>query len=111
MRKARSNSGAPVVAGAFYPANPDTLAQWMNGMLTHSQVSYPQARPLGLILSTFALWTLSYMKILPFRRCAIVAVLLVLGTAAWLGRTPRAGAGRRGRDPVTRQGSASGPRR
>ena len=46
---AQAQTRTPAVAGAFYPANPDTLAQWMNEMLTHSQVSYPQPRPQGLI--------------------------------------------------------------
>jgi AmmeMemoRadiSam system protein B/AmmeMemoRadiSam system protein A len=37
------------VAGAFYPAEPAALGQLVDEMLTHSPVSYPRERPLGLI--------------------------------------------------------------
>ena len=44
------------------------------------------ARPLGMALGGFLVWTLSYLHLLPFRRWSIVLVLLLLGAAAWFYR-------------------------
>ncbi len=44
---------------------------------------YLLAKPLGLGLSSLLLWTLSYLKILPFHRWAILFCLFALGAAAW----------------------------
>lgn len=45
---------------------------------------YLLAKPIGLVLTSLLLWTLSYLKILPFQRWAIVLVLCAVGLAAWL---------------------------
>lgn len=44
------------------------------------------ARPLGMVLGGFMVWTLSYVRVLPFRRLSIILVLLLLGAFAWLYR-------------------------
>lgn len=42
------------------------------------------AKPLGLVLAALALWTLSYLKILPFQRWTVTLVLCALGLLVWL---------------------------
>ena len=45
---------------------------------------YLLAKPLGLALSTLLLWSLSYIKVLPFHRWSITLVLCIMGLMAWL---------------------------
>lgn len=45
---------------------------------------YLLAKPIGLVLTSLLLWTLSYLRILPFQRWAIGVVLCAVGLAAWL---------------------------
>lgn len=44
------------------------------------------ARPLGMALGGFVVWTLSYVRVLPFRRLSIILILLLLGAFAWVYR-------------------------
>ncbi|MEA4888952.1 MAG: DUF2298 domain-containing protein [Clostridiaceae bacterium] len=44
---------------------------------------YLLAKPLGLGLSSFLLWTCSYLRLLPFHRWSIIAVLALTGVIAW----------------------------
>lgn len=45
---------------------------------------YLLAKPLGLALATFMLWTFSYLHLLPFRRWTILLILAAIGAIAWL---------------------------
>lgn len=45
---------------------------------------YLLSKPIGLVLTSLLLWTLSYLKILPFQRWAIGLSLCAVGLTVWL---------------------------
>ncbi len=55
---------------------------------------YLLAKPLGLGMATFILWTASYLRLLPFRLWSILVVLALTGAGAWGFRRNREAIGR-----------------
>lgn len=54
-----------------------------------ADAGYLFSKPLALALSTFVMWTFSYLHILPFRFISIIAILLIFAVLNYFFRKPR----------------------